>query len=170
MQTIEDWAEFYKDKRLWVYPYNLEEKQWLYWKNLKSKEDYNQVAQEWDWNDSTGIKLVVGKRGARVVEVTNKQLLKKALHLLNLPEDYSWVIYSQSRYGIIVDTPGVSKRTNGMSNKSFKQVLLLWDGYYVLPSVGIPRYFYRNQIPQGHPKQIQDEVLLNCINKLVLPC
>lgn len=167
MQTIRDWVEFYKEKRLWVYPYNLEEKQWLYWKNLKSKEDYEQASKDWNWNDSIGIKLVVGKRGARVVEVTNKQLLKKALHLLNLSEDYPWIIYSQSRYGIVVDTPGVSRKTNGMTNKSFKQVLLLWDGYYALPSVGVPRYFYNNRIPQGHPKQIQDDVLLDCINKLI---
>ena len=101
------------------------------------------------------------------MEVTNKKLLKKALRLLNLPEDYPWIIYSQSKYGIVVDTPGASKRTNGMTNRSFKQVLMLWDGYYVLPSVGIPRYFYNNQVPQGHPKQIQDDMLLDCITKLI---
>lgn len=168
MQTIRDWVKFYKGKRLWVYPCNLEEKQWLYWKNLKSKEEYVQASKNWDWDSSTGIRLVVGKGGARVIEVTNKQLVKKALHLLNLPEDYPWIIYSQSKYGIVVDTPGVSKRTNGMTNKSFKHVLLFWDGYYVLPSVGIARYFYKNQIPQGHPTQVSDDVFIGCFENLII--
>lgn len=167
MQTIKDWASFYRERRLWVYPYNLEEKQWIYWKNLKSENQYNDMFNAWDWNNSIGIKLVVGKKGVRVLEVTNKKLLKKALRLLNLPEDYSWIIYSQSKYGMVVDTPGTSKRTSGMTNRSFKQVLMLWDGYYVLPSVGITRYFYNNQVPQGHPKQIQDDMFLDCISKLI---
>ena len=167
MQTIKDWASFYRERRLWIYPYNLEEKQWLYWKNLKSEYQYNDMFNAWDWNNSTGIKLIVGKKGVRVLEVTNKQLLKKALRLLNLPEDYPWIIYSQSKYGIVVDTPGISKRTKGITNKSFKQVLLLWDGYYALPSIGIPRYFYQNRVPKVHPKQIEDDRLLNCINKLI---
>lgn len=107
MQTIRDWAEFYKEKRLWVYPYNLDEKPWLYWKNIKSDTEYNLTSNQWNWDANIGIKIVVGKKGVRVIEVTNKQLLKKALQLLNLPEEYPWVIYSQSKYGIIIDTPGI---------------------------------------------------------------
>jgi len=167
MQTIKDWAEFYKEKRLWIYPYNLEEKQWLYWKNLKTKEEYYQVFDTWNWKNSTGVKLVVGKKGVRVVEITNKELLKKALQLLNLPEDYPWIIYRQSRYGIIVDTPSVSIRTKGMGNRSFKHVLLLWEGYCVLPATGIPVYFYKNRIPTGHPQQIEDDKFLDSVEALV---
>lgn len=167
MKSIRDWVSFYTGKRLWIYPYNMEEIEWLYWKGLKSDNEYNMIFQGLDWEEYTGIKLVVGKKGVRVVEVTNKQLLKKALSLLGLPEDYPWIIYSQSKYGIVVDTPGISKRTKGITNKSFKQVLLLWDGYYVLPSIGIPRYFYQNRIPEGHPKQIEDDRLLNCIDALI---
>lgn len=166
MNTIKEWAEFYRDKRLWVYTYNLEEPKWLYWKNLKEKEEYASLFQSYDWNTATGIKLVVGKKGARVVEVSNKQLLKKTLVLLGLPLDYPWIIYSQSGYGIIIDTPSISSKVSGMGNRSFKNALFLWEGYYVLPSVGIPRYFYNNQIPQGHPKQVEDETFLSCINKL----
>ena len=43
MQTIKDWVSFYRERRLWIYPYNLEEKQWLYWKNLKSESQYNDM-------------------------------------------------------------------------------------------------------------------------------
>lgn len=167
MNIIQNWVQFYMEKRLWVYPYNLDEKAWLYWKNLKSQTEYEQASQTWDWNNSTGIKLVVGKKGVRVVEVTNKQLLKKALNLLGLPEDYPWIIYSQSKYGIIVDTPNVSSKVKGIGNRGYKQVLLLWEGYYVLPSSGIPVYFYKNRIPTGHSKQIADDTLLNCVEVLV---
>lgn len=168
MNSLQDWAQFYTEKRLWIYPYNLEEMEWLYWKKLNSKEEYEQAAQEWDWKSSTGIKLIVGKKGIRVVEVTNKQLLKKALNLLDLPEDYSWVIYSQSKYGIIIDTPNVSSRMKGMGNRSYKQVLLLWEGYYVLPSIGMPVYFYNNRVPMRHPKQISDDRLLDSFESLII--
>lgn len=168
MQTIRDWAEFYKEKRLWVYPYNLDEKPWLYWKNIKSDTEYNLTSNQWNWDANIGIKIVVGKKGVRVIEVTNKQLLKKALQLLNLPEEYPWVIYSQSKYGIIIDTPGISIRTKGMTNRYFKHALLIWNGSYVIPSPGVPRYFYKNQIPQSHPKQIEDDVLMDCLNRLML--
>ena len=167
MQAIKDWAIFYKEKRLWVYPYNLKEEGWIYWKKLKSNDDYMTVFNSWDWEESNGIKLVVGKKGVRVIEVSTKKLLKKALALLGLDDGYPWIIYSKSGYGIIVDTPGVSIRTKGMSNKSFKQLLLLWDGYYVLPSIGVSRYFYKNQVPQEHPRQIEDDGLLNCIDTLI---
>lgn len=167
MRTIKDWAEFYREKRLWVYPYNLEEKEWTYWKSMNNIADYEQLFNGWAWNESTGIKLVVGKKGIRVVEVTNKELLKRALQLLNLQEDYPWIVYGHSKYDIIVDTPSVSIRTKGMSNRSFKYVLLLWEGYYVLPAPGIPRYFYKNRIPTGHPKQIADDALLDCVEAII---
>lgn len=167
MRIIKDWAEFYRERRLWVYPYNLKEKEWTYWKSINNTADYEQLFNGWAWNESTGIKLVVGKKGIRVVEVTNKELLKRALQLLRLSEAYSWIIYSPSRYGIVIDTPGVSLRTKGITNKSFRQVLLLWNGYYVLPSTGVPRYFYNNRIPQGHPKQIADDVLLDCMEAII---
>lgn len=168
MNTLIDWARFYADKRLWIYPCNLKENEWLFWKNLKSNNDYDREAQLWDWDNSDGIKLIVGKKGVRVLEVTSKQTLKKALTLLELPKDYPWIIYSQSRYGIIVDTPGVSKITKGIQNKSFKKLSILWEGYYMLPSTGIPRYFYKNLLPQSHPKQISDDILINCFEKLVI--
>lgn len=167
MNTIKEWADFYTEKRLWVYPYNLEEKEWLYWKSMKSNYDYNDLFQTWDWNKSAGIKLVIGKKGVRVIEVSNKRLLKKALQLLDLPENYSWIICHTSGYGIIVDTPNVSKCVSGMTNKSYKSLQLLWEGYYVLPCVGVPRYFYKNNIPTEHPKQVTDEVYVNCVKDLI---
>lgn len=167
MQAIIDWASFYTEKGLWVYPSDLEEKQWVYWKGIKTDKDYKQVCSKWSWNSTASIKLVVGKKGVRVLEVTNKRLLKKALVLLGLPEEYHWLIYSQSKYGIIIDTPSVSILTKGMKNRPFKQVRLLWEGYYSLPSVGVPIYFYKNRKPTGHPTQIPDELFLNCLENLI---
>lgn len=167
MQTIKDWAEYYREKRLWIYPCNFEEKQWLYWKNLKSEHQYNDMYNAWEWNNSIGIKLVVGKKGVRVVEVANKKLLKKALKMLELPKDYSWIVYSLSKYGIVIDTPGVSLRTKGIRNRDSKQASFLWDGYYLLPSRDVPIYFYENRFPIGHPKQLEDDRLLNCVEALI---
>lgn len=166
MSTIAAWARFYVDKKLWVYPYNLEENGWLYWKNLKSDDAYNQVALLWDWTSSMGIKLVVGKKGVRVIEVHNRTVLAKALTLLGLPKDYPWITYSTARYGIIVDTPNVSQRVKGMGNRGYKNLTVIWEGYYVLPCVNIPRYFYSNRIPDGHPIQVSDDVFMDCIDIL----
>lgn len=160
-------AEYYCLQKIWVYPYNLKEKPIVFWKNIKNSEDYRALFQSWDWDDAIGVKLVVGKKGVRVLEVKTKTLLKKALRLLGLPEDYRWVLYSPTRYGIVIDTPGVSIASKGMSNRSYKNVLMLWDGYYVLPAEGIPVYFYQNRVPIDHPTQVQDEVFFKCVNHLI---
>lgn len=167
MNTIEDWVRYYLQLRLWVFPYNIEEKPWLFWKGLKDNKKYEELSKNWSWSSAQGIKLIVGKKGIRVLEVGNKLLLKKATKLLGLPDDYSWIIYQRNKYGIVLDTPGVSKETKGVCNRSFKNVLMLWDGYYVLPCTGIPVYFYKNRIPTGHPKQIEDELFLKSVELLL---
>lgn len=166
MRTIEEWTAYYHQLKLWIYPCSLKEKPLLFWKKVKTDEDYTAISKEWDWCDCRGIQLVVGKKGVRVLEVTTERLLKKALHLLGLPKDYSWIIYSKSRYGIVMDTPGISPLSKGMSNKSFKKISLLWEGYYVLPSINIPRYFYMNRTPIEHPQQVRDDVLITTVNQL----
>jgi hypothetical protein len=167
MNTIEDWTSYYLQLRLWVFPYNIEEKPWLFWKSLRDNKKYEELSKDWNWSSAQGIKLIVGKKGIRVLEVGNKKLLKKAVKLLGLPDDYFWIIHQRNKYGIVVDTPGVSNMTKGICNKGFKNILRLWEGYYVLPSTGIPVYFYKNRIPTSHPKQIDDEVFLKCINTLI---
>lgn len=166
MNTIQDWLEYYKSLRLWVYPCNMEEKPILFWKGLKSNDEYEKLFKEWPWS-MDGIKLVVGKKGVRVLEVSNKLLLKKALRLLDLPKDYQWIIYRREGYGIVVDTPSVSNVTKGMINRNYKRVKMFWDGYYELPSIGSAIYFYKNLVPTGHPKQIEDNVFINCLNNLI---
>lgn len=165
MTTISEWAEYYKKMRVWVFPYMSQEMQWKFWKN-KHDMDYWNLSKTWAWNDDTGLKLVVGKKGIRVIELHNRDLLDKALSLLGLPEDYPWIIVSCLGYGIVVDTPNVSSCVFGMTNRGYKDVLLLWEGYYVLPTTGIPRYFYKNRMPSEHPTQVTDEVFVDCVDIL----
>lgn len=165
MNTIKDWAEWYQQRKVWVFPYNTQEESWSFWKN-KNDKDYFNISKTWHWNEALGLRLVVGKKGVRVIEVSNKRLLFQTLKLLGLPKDYPWVIYSSAGYGIVVDTPNVSKRVFGLTNRGYKKVLLLWEGYYVLPTTDIARYFYENRVPQGHPAQISDDLYLDCVESL----
>ena len=165
-KSLLKWADYYCQQKVWIYPYNLKESPIVFWKNIKNNEDYQSLYKSWNWNTFTGIKLVIGKKGSRVIEVKTKVLLKKALNLLGLPKDYDWIIYGPTKYGIVVDTPGVSIESKGMSNRSLKKVLILWDGYYMLPTPGVSVYFYQNRIPQCHPMQVKDEVFFKCIKYL----
>ena len=138
MNNLLNWAEYYKNLRIWVCPYDIEEPSLSFIKKIKNDKDYQELSKTWNWIQTEGVKLIIGKKGIRVLEVNNKQMLKKALKILQLPEEYPWIIYKQTGYGIIIDTPGISAITKGMTNKSYKNILMLWEGFYVLPSTNMP--------------------------------
>lgn len=157
-------ADHLKSLKVWVIPYNQPQ---IPWRELKGMDErkYSSLYDEWDWNCATGINLIVGKRGIRVMELHDRNRLEEALSALGLPEDYPWIIDSVGSIAIVVDTPNVSPKVFGMTNRGYEKVLLLWEGYYALPFTGIERYFYRNRFPTEHPKQVLDDVFINCIEE-----
>lgn len=172
MNTIQDWAEYYRQKRLWVFPYNIGDTSmayWKYWRNIKEPQ-YVDLYEGYNWNNVDGIKVVVGKKGIRVLvlnsienEKNKMECLYRALAVLKLPTDYPWIIEIEKRFAIIVDTPS---DIIGMGNRTYAECLLLWEGSFVMPSSSNNRHFYKNRLPEERPIQIKNEFLFACIRDL----
>lgn len=172
MDSIKEWADFYRKMRVWVFPYNIGDTSmsyWKYWRNIAEPE-YLEMYEGYKWDNVEGIKLVVGKKGVRVLvlhgmenEKSRMECLYRVLSILKLPDDYPWIIEIGSTYAIIVDTPS---DVMGMGNRTYVECLLLWEGSFVLPSPSNGRRYYKDRLPQSHPIQIPNEVLFSCINNL----
>lgn len=176
---LEGWVKYYQDLKLWIFPYPEHSYSLSFWKG-KSDVDYKNISKDWSWNNNIGLKLLVGKKGIRVLELpkgqdmlSNQNILNSLLIKLGLPSYYPWIIERDNKYGIVVDTPGVSPRTKGMKNRYYGEYLLVWEGEYVLPPSNDIVKFYNNIIPKEHPIQISDDILFGCIeslqNTLVIP-
>lgn len=172
MESIREWAEYYKKLKVWVYPEPQFEYEFQEW-NGKKDIDYQQVFTQWDLNSSIGLRLMVGRKGVRVVEMvrdvsdnTTDKHLHSILNCLGLPDDYPWIIESHDRLGVIVNTPGVSSRTVGRSNGCFGRDILIWRGSYVLPSMDKTICFYKDRLPKVPPTQISDDVLLDYVENV----
>lgn len=167
MQTLQEWANYYQRMKVWVFPFSLEEVAWKFWKDKKDA-DYLALFKTWDWDGESGLKLVVGKKGIRMIELSDREQLSEVLSLLELPDDYPWIIDSVQGLGIVVDTPSATHSVFGLGNKSNSYCRLLWEGYYVLPSIHVSQYFYKNRMPTDHPSQVLDSLFVNCLNYLKL--
>ena len=67
MKTIKEWAEFYKELRIWVYPYlnYYEQFQWKHWRNMDNST-YDVEYSTYDWNSANGLNVVAGKKGVMI--------------------------------------------------------------------------------------------------------
>ena len=68
---LKDYVAYYRGMKLWVFPYNKDTEMdyWKYWKTVNEGE-YEAMYSNFTWNSSTGIKLILGKKGAGVLEKT----------------------------------------------------------------------------------------------------
>ena len=172
MNSLQEWAEYYRQMRLWVFPYNIGDTSmayWKYWRDIKEPQYLDQY-ESYNWDNADGLKVVVGKKGIRILilnsienEKSKMECLHRALAILKLPADYSWIIEIGNRYAIIVDTPS---DIMGMGNRTYAECLLLWEGSFVMPSSSNDRLFYKNRLPENHPMQIKNESLFACIRNL----
>lgn len=175
MQGIQDWIRFYQDKRMWVIPFDHPGYDLPFLKKLKSEDDYKEEAKSYKWDETRGLKLLVGKKGIRVLVFNNlfdkdikykEWLLETVLPMLGLPIDYSWIVERETSLSIIMDASNISPRTKGLQEEFFKGGMLIWQGTFAIPSTGCYSYFYRNRIPHDRPISIQDTVILDCYEKL----
>ena len=172
MKTLQEWAKYYQKLGIWVLPYPSQAGWDSFWKR-KSDKDYYNISKRWTWNEDKGLHLVVGRKGVRVIELlknscegdTTKHLLK-ALRLLRLPEDYSWIIERKDRLGIIIatleDSVDISKSWNGYHGRD----LLLVEGHYVLPPSNDSIKFYKDRLPNEFPNMVDSKVLFGYVERI----
>ncbi len=169
--TVTERIGQYLKMKVWVYPSNLEERPWAFWKGKKDKE-YLELLQHWNLDDATGLKLVIGKKGIRGIEIRHientESVIQEVLELLGIPDkEYPWIIDRRDGVAVIVDTPNTSSTVMGMTNREYGNVRMLWEGYYTLPSIGVLRYFYGNRLPKEHPAQVSDNTFVECFEAMI---
>ena len=172
IKTLKDWAEFYKELRVWVSPCkDVHTSFYREWKPVKNDNDYMTLFDQTDWNTKDGIELITGKKGSMVVifrkdEESNysKQSLLRVLSILELPEDYDWVIESFHSYAIVLD---VHSLPIGKIKKEYRDLHISWEDYYLLPP-GIERYkcWFTNGLPRKHPEAIPWSVFVEKLQEI----
>lgn len=165
MKTLQEWADFYVGKKLWVYPYRdyYEQFQWLDWRNLKDP-DYEEKYSTYEWASANGINVVTGKKGILIIRFRKDEndnyannSLNNVLDILGLPKDYDWVVEGSTTFAIVLD---VCDMPMGKIKKNYREISIIYEDHFILPP-GIEHYesWYKNGIPRTRPIQLSWKVL-----------
>ena len=165
MKTIKEWADFYVEKRLWIYPYrdSYEQFRWLDWRNMKAP-DYEEKYSTYNWDSANGINVVTGKKGLFIITFHKDEnanyannSLNNVLNILGLPIDDDWVIESNTSFSIVLD---VCDMPMGKIKKRYREISITYEDSFILPP-GIEHYesWYKNGIPRTRPVQLSWKVL-----------
>lgn len=175
MGKFKEEIEKYWQRKVYVYPFTnvLDNLKWSEWRNVKDTEYINRMYTYYE-TEAIGLKLVAGKKGVCGIGIrrdTNDRhsrgIVRTALSLLNLPEDYLWVIHTPHEYIIIVD---LQEGLSSTDQKLFENVRIIWEEDIQLPNRyekdSYPVQFMNLFFPSKHPTQISKSTLYKGITKL----
>ena len=172
LNTLQEWAEFYKELRVWVYPFNdyYESFEWKNWRNTE-EQGYEDEFKTYNWNAAKGINIVTGKKGVIVLRFPKDEDIRYAnnslsnvLSVLGLPHDYDWVIESETTLSVLID---VCNMPAGRIQRRYKDLEIVYENAFILPP-GIENYvcWFKNGLPRKHPLQLSWSVLTEKINEI----
>lgn len=170
MKTLQEWAEYYCEMGIYIYPSYLQF-DWSkpeIWKTFK--QTINDV-RNYNWKISNDLAGLSGKQGIRVLRLNidkeeslyRNYCINKIFAILNL-ERYPWVIDTQDAVEIIINSPSF---INSFKYDSFKDFLLIYKGFFELPVLNNGVSFYFNGIPTIKPAVISEKSLISCFDILM---
>jgi len=145
---------------------------WGKYLNERQKEN---VIWNVDWESMTGVGAILGNNCIRALDIDGVNLqdfhhhhyLEESLELLGLPEDYEWVVYSGSDFGIhiyfkaeIIDDRALQNEVfiYNSANGEFNQIELRYRAFLVLPpstNANGGKYRFRfGEIPKYPPLSV----------------
>ena len=161
-------SDYYSYKEpLWKDGMDLEE--------LFDSEQKTSLLLSQDWIFASGIGMALGWREYRAIDVDNlsrpenmDSIIAKFLKILELPEDYQWVVKSGSQKGfhIIIKVKEFGERIlrshksySFSSFEEFERIEFRWKGHIVLPPsihyTGNSYTFYNNRIPTTDAQYVE---------------
>lgn len=173
-KSLQDYAEYYFSKSMYVYPYSGNKIDWNEWKHqVQNAEDL----KSYTWDTFEGISLVAGKKGIRVLKFMNIEemgimkvfiIVKEALDMLHLPEDYPWIVLTSNSISIIVesadDIQGMGNRSyTGRKDMKIGYTILIWQEYLTLPSTN-PRIHFLSIFPNERPMHVTNANIIKCLD------
>lgn len=162
MKNLQEWADFYVSKDIWVFPHidYSEQFHWLQWRNMNDNA-FNEEYDTYDWNSSEGINVVTGKKGVLILtifkdkdEIYALNSLLKVLSVLRLPNDYDWVIEAKYYFSIVIH---VHSTPMEQINKKYKDFYVHYGDSYILPPgdcITNHECHFKNGLPVTHPQQL----------------
>jgi DNA polymerase III subunit epsilon len=135
-----------------------------------------------NWSNTNGIGTVLGYNNLRALDIdgcNNVNFIKKLLHILNLPENYEWVVRSGSGNGFHIlfyasdneidfsESLKAAYGSNSIYKNVFKKIEFRWRKHLVLPPSKHPsgnHYEFLFSFPLYHPLSIDFMDLLIIIN------
>lgn len=170
MRTLRDWAEYYYEMGILVYPFP---SQHYPWDSVEEWATFNQTLQivrNYKWELFESLMGVSGKNGIRVLRLNiNKEdaeyrsyCIDRIFSLLKL-ERYPWVIDTKDALEIIINCQSFFPPETFFG---FRDMVLIYKGNFPLPCTGEEASFYFNGIPTIKPAVITQKALADCIEVL----
>ena len=154
---------------------------WCSYKNLEQDLDY---VLNLDWNESSGIGLILGHNSYRAIDVDIFShfhievfypengidgFINYFLNILGLPLDYPWVVRSGNGYGFHIifrcddiestsNIDSISYQPNDSYQHLFERIELRWCDHLILPpsvhASGKQYYFREKKLPTSRPHKV----------------
>ena len=162
------------------------------WFHLKVKRQSEQELENLPWEFATGIGTILGYKRLRALDIdfiSDKSLIYNFLEILELPDDYEWVVKSgsgkgfhiifycsQHEFPVSVNQNKAFKSKASNDGEIFERLELRWCGHLVLPPSnhrsGETYSFLSGKMPSNPPMELKLESLNNfielfCLNKQV---
>jgi DNA polymerase-3 subunit epsilon len=137
----------------------------------------------YDWGIAVGLGVVLGYNNLRALDIDDCAdfgVVTDFLEILNLPQNYRWLVKSGSKRGFhiiffceehkfnVIENRVKAFKSNNKHKDRFKHIELRWVGHLVLPPsihASTMEYEFMNGTPLGNPSEIQLEHLYELLNK-----
>lgn len=157
------------------------------WQKFQKETQGMEELASYDWNNAVGVGAILGHNELRAIDVDGCNDLvfaNELLKILELPDNYEWVVQSGSHNGFHIlfyagkmdFYPRKDSSANAyVPNKTYKGVFekieFLWNSHVVLPpsihNSSLQYRFLNTKIPQQKPLSIKLKNIVNLTDKIV---
>ena len=149
------------------------------WTHFRHTRQSLETLHAYQWEKAKGVGLVLGYNNLRALDIdecADLSIIPDFLNILDLPQDYEWVMRSGSHNGFHILFYAEEHKYEVARNKikafksdRFKHIELRWIGHLVLPPsmhITFNNYaFFNPVIPKRKPLEIDNENLYVLLNK-----
>lgn len=161
------------------------------YKNLENERQSINELQSLDWENATGLGLVIGYNNLRVIDIdgcSNESILEEILDVLELPKYYDWVVKSGSHNGFHIifycEKDFIAQRGWNTKNAKiealssnleyrdvFEKMEFLWEHHLTLPpsihKSTLNYEFLNDTFPKNEPQKVNFQKIKKVIDKFI---
>lgn len=170
MRNLKEWAEYYYDKYIAVYPSNADRTNLRY----PARQPLH-VVQSFNWAESEWIVGLAGVSNVTVIRFNFTEqgsdyifkVVTMFLYHLGL-HGYPWVLCQKDTVSIVIQC---RHPKDHYSREGWNPISILWQGSFELPYDTNTKHsdvrFYFDALPNSKPRMVAYKDLMNSINQLI---